>query len=92
MNEKKQVGYLGPEGTFSQEAVLNITDNNTINKPYPNILSIFEALEDNQIDEAVVPIENSTEGSVVITLDALTRHNLKIKGELELPIRQNLLV
>lgn len=92
MNEKKQVGYLGPEGTFSQEAVLKITDNNTINKPYPNILSIFEALEDNQIDEAVVPIENSTEGSVVITLDALTRHNLKIKGELELPIRQNLLV
>lgn len=92
MNEKKQVGYLGPEGTFSQEAVLNITDNNTINKHYPNILSIFEALEDNQIDEAVVPIENSTEGSVVITLDALTRHNLKIKGELELPIRQNLLV
>lgn len=90
--KKKQVGYLGPEGTFSQEAVLNITDNNTINKPYPNILSIFEALEDNQIDEAVVPIENSTEGSVVITLDALTRHNLKIKGELELPIRQNLLV
>ena len=50
MNEKKQVGYLGPEGTFSQEAVLNITDNNTINKPYPNILSIFEALEDNQIE------------------------------------------
>ena len=92
MNEKKQVGYLGPEGTFSQEAVLKITDNNTINKPYPNILSIFEALEDNKIDEAVVPIENSTEGSVVITLDALTRHNLKIKGELELPIRQNLLV
>ena len=49
MNEKKQVGYLGPEGTFSQEAVLNITDNNTINKPYPNILSIFSCIPNQDI-------------------------------------------
>lgn len=92
MNKNKQVGYLGPEGTFSQEAALNIVDNNAEIVPYPNILNIFESLENGEIDEAIVPIENSTEGSVVITLDALTHFNIKIRGELELPIKQNLLV
>ena len=92
MNKNKQVGYLGPEGTFSQEATLNIVDNNTEIVPYPNILNIFESLENDEIDEAIVPIENSTEGSVVITLDALTHFNIKIRGELELPIKHNLLV
>lgn len=92
MNKNKQVGYLGPEGTFSQEAALNIVDNNTEIVPYPNILNIFESLENDEIDEAIVPIENSTEGSVVITLDALTHFNIKIRGELELPIKHNLLV
>ncbi|WP_455645795.1 prephenate dehydratase [Methanosphaera sp.] len=92
MNENKRVGYLGPEGTFSHEAVLKVIDENTNIIPYPNILNIFESLANNEIDEAVVPIENSTEGSVVITLDALTFFNLKIKAELELPIKHNLLV
>ncbi len=93
MNKNKQVGYLGPEGTFSHEAVLKVVDNDSDKiKPYPTILNIFEALENDEIEEAVVPIENSTEGSVSITLDSLTHFNLKIKGELELPIVHNLLV
>lgn len=92
MKKIKQVGYLGPEGTFSQEAVLKVASRDANIIPFPNILHIFESLENNEIDEAVVPIENSTEGSVCITLDALTYFNIKIKGELELPIKHNLLV
>lgn len=92
MNKNKQVGYLGPEGTFSQEAALKIVSNPTEIKPYPTILSIFEALESNEINKAIVPIENSTEGSVSITLDSLTQFdNIKITKELELPIKHNLL-
>ncbi|MCD7781421.1 MAG: prephenate dehydratase [Methanosphaera sp.] len=88
----KQVGYLGPEGTFSQKATLILENEDTEIIPYPNILNIFEDLSSNVIDEAVVPIENSTEGSVGITLDALSHFDLKILKELELPIQHDLLV
>lgn len=91
MKNNKQIGYLGPEGTFSHEAVLKLVDNPTMIKPYANIIDIFKSLEKSEIDEALVPIENSTEGSVLITLDALTHFDLKIKKELELPIKHNLL-
>ena len=59
--------------------------------PFDNIFHIFESVEQGDIDEAVVPIENSTEGSVLVTLDALTYFDLNIVKELELPIRHNLL-
>ena len=59
--------------------------------PFDNILHIFESVEQGDIDEAVVPIENSTEGSVLVTLDALTYFDLNIVKELELPIKHNLL-
>lgn len=91
MKNSRQVGYLGPEGTFSHEAVLKIADNNVTIIPYDTIIHIFESLEKDEIDEALVPIENSTEGSVLVTLDALTTFDLKINKELELPIKHNLL-
>ena len=77
MEKIKQVGYLGPEGTYSHEAVLNYVDKYSI-VPFDNIIQIFEALEKDEIDEAVVPIENSTEGSVLVTLDALMYFDLNI--------------
>lgn len=92
MKKNKQVGYLGPEGTFSHEAVLKAVNDDSIIVPYDNIVNIFESIENNEIDEAIVPIENSTEGSVLITLDALFHFDLIINKELELPINQNLLV
>lgn len=92
MKKNKLIGYLGPEGTFSNEAVLNIIDDNTDIKAYMDILSIFESLMHDEIDEAIVPIENSTEGSVLVTLDALNYYDLKIKSEYFLPIKHYLLV
>lgn len=91
MEKNKQIGYLGPEGTFSHEAVLNYVDEDSKIVPFDNILHIFESVEQGDIDEAVVPIENSTEGSVLVTLDALTYFDLNIVKELELPIKHNLL-
>lgn len=92
MKNIRQVGYLGPEGTFSHEAVLKIVDKDTMIVPYDTIIHIFESLDNDEINEALVPIENSTEGSVLVTLDALTIFDLKINKELELPIKHNLLV
>lgn len=92
MKEDKKIGYLGPEGTFSQEAVLKVTKKESDIIAFDTIINIFESLEQSQINEAVVPIENSTEGSVLITLDALTHSNLKITQEIILPIKHNLLV
>lgn len=92
MKRGKKIGYLGPEGTFSQEAVLTIAKNYTELIAFSTIINIFESLENGEIDEAVVPIENSTEGSVLITLDALTHFDVKIKKEIILPIQQNILV
>ena len=91
MQKIKQIGYLGPEGTFSHEAVLNYVNNDSTIIPFDNIIHIFESLEREDIDEAVVPIENSTEGSVLETLDALTYFDLNIVNEMELSIRHNLL-
>ena len=92
MINNKQVGYLGPEGTFSNEAALKIIDSKDTLVAFNNIISIFESLANNEIDQAVIPIENSTEGSVLVALDALVNYNLKIRGEFLLPIRHNLLV
>ena len=92
MKRGKKIGYLGPEGTFSQEAVLTIAEDYSEIIAFNTILNIFESLEKNEIDEAVVPIENSTEGSVLITLDALTQFDVKIKKEIILPIQQNIMV
>lgn len=92
MEKSKQVGYLGPEGTFSHEAVLKVVKDHSKIIPFDNIIHIFESLENDEINEAVVPIENSTEGSVLVTLDALTYFNLNINKEFELPIKHNLLV
>ena len=92
MKKNKQVGYLGPEGTFSNEAVLKVVNDDSVIVPYDNIIHIFESLENDEIDEAIVPIENSTEGSVLVTLDALMHFDLNINKELELPIKHNLLV
>ncbi len=91
MQKNKQIGYLGPEGTFSHEAVLNYVNDDSTIIPFDNIIHIFESLEKGDIDEAVVPMENSTEGSVLVTLDALTYFDLNIVKELELPIKHNLL-
>ena len=92
MIKNKQVGYLGPEGTFSHEATLKVVEKDSTIIPYSSIIHIFESLEKDEIDEALVPIENSTEGSVLVTLDALTEFDLTIVKELVLPIKHNLLV
>jgi prephenate dehydratase len=88
-----RVGYLGPPGTFSEEA-LGRCDlaAKADRKDYPTIADAIEAVVKREVDVSLVPIENSLEGSVHVTLDMLVhRPGLRIRREVLLPIEQNLL-
>jgi prephenate dehydratase len=67
-----RVGYLGPEGTFSEEALLGSAVPGAVEPvPLATIYDTVMALRDREVDWAVVPIENSLDGSVTVTLDLL---------------------
>ena len=85
------VAYLGPAGTFSQEAVLRHFGGVTAQQPCASIDEVFRAAESGGAQFAVVPVENSTDGAVGRTLDLLLRTPLRICGEVALRVHQNLL-
>ena len=86
------VAYLGPQGTFSEEAAILFAPESE-RLPYPSIRDAAMAAESRETDEAVLPIENSIEGAVNMTLDYLIHDStLSIVGELVLPIGQCLIV
>jgi chorismate mutase/prephenate dehydratase len=89
--EPLKVGFLGPEGTFTQTAVLKHFGHSVRALPFHTIDEVFHEVESGIADFGVVPIENSTEGSVNNTLDMFLTSPLKIAGEIELRIEQHLL-
>ena len=89
--EPLKVGFLGPEGTFTQTAVLKQFGHSVRAMPFATIDEVFQEVESGAADFGVVPIENSTEGSVNHTLDMFLLSPLKIGGEIELDIEQHLL-
>jgi len=82
-----RIGYLGPPGTFSEQA---LTESQTEGEavPLPTIHDTVMALHGGEVDRALVPIENSVEGSVNATLDTLANEaeGVVIVGELVLPV------
>ncbi|WP_078545363.1 prephenate dehydratase [Litchfieldia alkalitelluris] len=92
MKDLKLIGYLGPKATFSEQAVKTFFPNST-RKSYDTIPSCIDAAEEDQVDAAVVPLENTIEGSVNLTLDYLIHEQpLQIVGEVTVPIQQHLMV
>jgi chorismate mutase / prephenate dehydratase len=89
--EPLKVAFLGPEGTFTQTAVLNHFGHSVRALPLASIDEVFHEVESASADFGVVPIENSTEGTVNHTLDRFLSSPLKICGEVELRIRQHLM-
>ena len=85
------IGFLGPEGTFTQTAVFKHFGQSVNTLPLHTIDEIFQKVESGTADFGVVPIENSTEGYVNNTLDMFLTSPLKIAGEVELKIDQNLM-
>ena len=89
--EPLKVAFLGPEGTFTQTAVLNHFGHSVRALPLGSIDEVFHEVEAASADFGVVPIENSTEGTVNHTLDRFLTSPLKICGEVELRIRHHLM-
>ena len=89
--EPLKIGFLGPEGTFTQTAVFKHFGHSVRALPFHTIDEVFREVESGVADFGVVPIENSTEGSVNNTLDMFLTSPLKIAGEIELRIEQHLL-
>src|SRR5881398_3360440 len=89
-----RTGYLGPEGTFTQEALLSATSVSGLELvALPTIYDTVMAVGEAEVERALVPIENSLEGSVNATLDALAMEtdDVLIVGELVHPIRHCLI-
>jgi prephenate dehydratase len=92
-----RIGYFGPEGTYTQEAMLASAATLGIDVeavPLPTIYDTVMAVHDGHVERALVPIENSLEGSVNATLDALAHETelVEIVGEVVLPIRHCLII
>lgn len=87
-----KVAYLGPEGTFTQQAALKHFGASAVTKPFSAIDEVFREVEAGAVNYGVVPVENSTEGVVSHTLDNFMNSNLKICGEVELRVHHNLVV
>jgi chorismate mutase / prephenate dehydratase len=89
--EPLKVGYLGPEGTFSEQAVRKHFGHSAHGLPLASIEEVFQEVEAGHADFGVVPVENSGQGTIQVTLDMFLTSNLKICGEVELRVRQYLL-
>ena len=91
LEKKVIVAYLGPEGTFSEQAVYQHFGKSINAIPCASIDEVFRAAEAGTADFGVVPIENSTEGAISRTLDLLMQTPLTISSEVSIPIHHNLM-
>ncbi len=85
------VAYLGPEGTFTQQAAVKHFGSSVKTVPSTTINEIFSAVENGSCQFGVVPVENSTEGIISHTLDRFLTSPLNICGEVEIRVHQNLM-
>jgi prephenate dehydratase len=88
--ENARVGYLGPEGSFSHEAVTTLDHVEPVS--FASLEDLLSAVADASIDQGLVPLENALEGTVSATIDGLVfDHDLVILQEIVLPIHLHLL-
>jgi len=92
LEQPVKVAYLGPEGTFTQQASLKHFGESAISLPMAAIDEVFREVEAGAVNYGVVPVENSTEGVINHTLDSFMDSSLRICGEVVLRIHHHLLV
>jgi chorismate mutase/prephenate dehydratase len=91
LEQRLQVAFLGPSGTFTEEASYKHFGHSVQTLPTSSIDDVFREVESDNANYGVVPIENSTQGIVNSTLDMFLESTLSIVGEVELRVHQQLL-
>jgi chorismate mutase/prephenate dehydratase len=91
LEKPMEIAFLGPEGTFTQQAALKHFGHSVKTVPAATINEIFNSVELGNSQFGVVPVENSTEGVINHTLDRFLISPLKICGEVEIRVHQNLM-
>jgi len=91
LEQKLQVAFLGPSGTFTEEAAYKHFGHSIQTLATSGIDDVFREVESDNANYGVVPIENSTQGIVNSTLDMFLESTLSIVGEVELRVHQHLL-
>jgi chorismate mutase/prephenate dehydratase len=91
LEDEMSVAFLGPQGTFSEEAAIKHFGGTVPLVAGSSIDDVFRRVETGSVGYAVVPVENSTEGAVGRTLDLLLATKTRVCGEVMLPIRQCLM-
>ncbi len=91
LEEPMRVAYLGPVGTYSHAAAERHFGHAVETMPEAGIGEIFSSVESGTVRFGVVPVENSTEGAINLTLDLLTQTSLKVCGELSMRIQHCLM-
>lgn len=91
LKDKIKISFLGPEGTFSHQAAIDIVTDQTNLQSCKTVYDIFNSVSSGSADFGIVPAENSIEGTIRETLDFLVDFDLKVNLEVSLPIHQNLL-
>lgn len=86
-----RVAYLGPAFSFTHQAAISRFGETTDLVPVSTIATVFEEVNRGHVDFGLVPIENSTDGRIVDTLDMFTRLPLRICGEVQVHVHHNLL-
>ncbi len=90
LEQAMKIAYLGPEGTYTQNAAYKQFGHAVTTVPVPTIQDVFKRVESDGAHYGLVPVENSTEGVVTHTLDMFMQTSLNICGEVDLPIHHNL--
>lgn len=91
LEHPQRVAYLGPAGTFSESASRKQFGSSPSFLPMATIEEVFRAVEAGNVDYGVVPVQNSTEGAVSLTLDLLLHSPVRVNGEVNLRIHQQLM-
>ncbi|WP_188860926.1 prephenate dehydratase [Marinobacterium nitratireducens] len=92
LEQPMRIAFLGPEGTFTQQAAVKHFGLSAITAPLGTLDEVFREVEAGTAHYGVVPVENSNEGMVNHTLDLFGRFQLSIVGEVELKIHHHLLM
>jgi prephenate dehydratase len=89
---KMKVAYLGPQGSFSEEAAFRYFTSDDVEwHKSDSIVDVLEAVDEGKADKGIVPIENSIEGTINITADGLLTYDLFVEAELIFPVSLHLL-